>query len=166
MKILLIGEAPPRGKLLPFEGRSGERLRELMGALWGMSFLMTLFDLPDVEANKGSAFPFPVAREKAETVRAGTVLPRFDILLLVGKRMAAAFGVRAHYFDPCLLKGVVAYVIPHPSGSNHWWNNEFNRYKARNFFGFLEELPGEEIMSVVEFKHLATKTAEEGGRLF
>lgn len=54
-----------------------------------------------------------------------------SFLLLAGKRVAGAFGIRrvdyldeAHYVG---VTGLPAVVVPHPSGVNRWWNDPANR---------------------------------------
>ena len=101
------------------------------------------------------------------------MMPNDVILLLAGHRVAKAFGVRARYLEPCMLESTrtITYVVPHPNSGNHWYGNEFNRFKARNFFDALfmvldgVERPDGDIDSV-EFRVRARTDAIEAGRVF
>jgi chorismate mutase len=80
-------------------------------------------------AGKGSRFPVKQARARADEVAAAG-----GVLVLVGKRVAAAFGVR----DPMLMewfrrRGCWMAVVPHPSGVNLWYNDPKNAEAAANF---------------------------------
>jgi hypothetical protein len=55
-------------------------------------------------------------------------------VLVAGTRAAAALGLRPDYFAAQALGGRPAYVVPHPSGVNRWWNDPANRAAARRFF--------------------------------
>ena len=54
----------------------------------------------------------------------------FDSIVLCGRRVAKAFSVEGDFLDR-----VGRYLLcPHPSGLNHWWNDEGNRRRARETF--------------------------------
>ncbi|HUT60648.1 MAG TPA: hypothetical protein VNA25_22615 [Phycisphaerae bacterium] len=64
-------------------------------------------------------------------------------LVLLGKRVAAAFGVDPEYFRWSEVRGVRVAVMPLPSGVNLWWNDPEHRRDAANFLrGLVEETPG------------------------
>jgi hypothetical protein len=132
VKILLIGEAPATPEGCPFEGKSGERFEELAPGCLETTEATNL--LPDVQpkAGKGRAFPAEAARAAAEAMDFGGA----QVLLMAGRRVASAFGVpaSAHYLEPLLVRGTVAYVIPHPSGVNRWFNEAENRGRFSAFF--------------------------------
>lgn len=82
-------------------------------------------------AGKGSAFPLAEARDAVGRVRASNPWTSF---ILVGKRVALAFGLR----DPALLRwfwseGAWFAVVPHPSGINRWYNDPENARAAATF---------------------------------
>ncbi len=162
MQILLLGEAPARGTTAPFSNEcvSGKRFRELVGDHFNRLKCANLFTRP-------TSWDLERFRRQASRV----VLDA-EIILLAGKRLANAFGIRnVAYFEPCMLQGRIAYVIPHPSGRNRFWNNEFNRFRAERFFTALFlALDGVECpdgdLDAAEFRVLATATARRAGRVY
>lgn len=141
MIVLAIGEAPPRRKaatmvapLSSLKVRIDRELRrreslELVG--------VNLFDEPQTKQGKGSAFPIREARPKAAyMLKVMRLLKQYDEVWFVGSRVANAFGCsRVPLFERVDLEDVrpPAYVVPHPSGVNHWWNDEANRADWRDF---------------------------------
>jgi hypothetical protein len=171
MRVLLVGEAPARGTSRPFEGNSGVRLRELIGdEAFGRLDLANLYKRPmPSDGWKGSHFPAVLARRQAKQF--GLPGGKGVVVLLAGKRVAKAFGVEARYFEPCLLRRRVCYVVPHPSGVNRWYNVEINRWRAKQFFcALLLSLEGFERpdgdMDAREFTLRAKRQARESGRVF
>ncbi len=171
MRALLVGEAPARGTSRPFEGNSGVRLRELIGEeAFGRLDLANLYRRPmPRDGHKGSHFPVAGARRKAREFS----LPggKGVVVLLAGQRVAKAFGVEARYFEPCLLRRRVCYVVPHPSGVNRWYNVEINRWRAKRFFcALLLALEGcqrpDGCLDSREFALRAKRRAREAGRVF
>ncbi len=169
MRALLVGEAPARGTSKPFEGNSGVRLRELIGDEAFLRLdMVNLYKRPmPRDGWKGSAFPVAAARRKALKFD----FPVSVVVLLAGKRIARAFGVRARYFEPCMLRRRVCYVVPHPSGVNRWYNVEFNRHRAKRFFcALLLALDGVQRpdgdLDAAEFRLRATRDARAAGRIF
>ena len=171
MRVLLVGEAPARGTSRPFEGNSGRRLRELIGEeAFGRLDLTNLYKRPmPRDWWKGSYFPAELARRKAKRFE----LPggKSVVILLAGKRVAKAFGVKARYFEPCLLRRRVCYVVPHPSGVNRWYNVETNHWRAKQFFcALLLALEGcqrpDGDLDSREFALRAKRRARESGRVF
>ena len=138
MRLVLIGQAPgPRSGPRPFDGRSGDRLATYMGMdgrldlFARMECLNLLRSYPGSTGGKGDRFP----RSRAMTA-ARRLLGRLEgcSVLLAGKNVAAAFRVRSDYlaWEDHVAGGRFA-VIPHPSGVNHWWNDEANRHKFRGW---------------------------------
>jgi len=133
MKPLLVGEAPAKGSKEPLGGRSGRFLAKLLGM--GMGGFLDAFDRANLlrfrqrpSAGKGDLFDLALASANAR--RMG--LRGRDVLLL-GKRVALAFGLK----DPAWLRPVrlgkrerAAFVLPHPTGINRWWNDGGNRALA------------------------------------
>lgn len=62
------------------------------------------------------------ARECAATATE-KVIPRYDHVWLVGRRVAIAFGLARL---PFLGSHGKYHLLPHPSGLNHWWNDPLN----------------------------------------
>lgn len=138
--ILLVGEAPsatsdPRR---PLEGRTGAKLAALAGMsmeAFGRRFALAnlLHAYPGPGASgKGSAFPDEEARVAASQLRALlSVEPAPRRIVLLGKRVARAFGERAEplcAWRPARFGGrdVELAVVPHPSGVNKWYNSPEN----------------------------------------
>lgn len=85
-------------------------------------------------SGKGSLFPLVEAAEAAASLERSPELARSSVVLLCGKRVAAAFGEeRRGYFEPFARCGRVWAVVPHPSGVNMWWNEPENREEWRRF---------------------------------
>lgn len=145
---VLVGEAPSRDTegRPPFSGRSGRRLAELLGEDLDEAFLLEnlLQRWPGpASSGKGSAFPLGPARKSARRLVREYRGRRF---VLVGWRVAAAFGVPVHVARPLRWYGDWAHsldgsgagagsfaVLPHPSGVNLWWNDPANVERARRF---------------------------------
>jgi chorismate mutase len=133
--VTLIGQAPSRsaGSRRAFDGRSGRRLALFLGVdpsmlprLARLRNLLPAWPGPASGA-KGDAFPSAAARSAAGSMRLrGTVL-------LAGRGVARAIGVRAPFFEWVELRGCRAAVIPHPSGVSRWWNDPRNAARARRF---------------------------------
>lgn len=137
---LLIGEAPGRASRRPFEGRCEAQLAALAGvtvpALRAAVVMRNLLGAWPGAAAKGALFPLPAARARAAVLRLGA---RDRVVILAGKRVARAFGVQAPYLARVALRGRTAYVLPHPSGVNRWYNSARNRARASRFLrGVLE----------------------------
>lgn len=141
MKHLIIGEAP-NGDGEPFSGRSGRRLDKLFGGKWRYYCnAVNLFDEPLPRAEGGeSGFEFPIAEAK---VRAGMMHEymtghRCSLMIVTGKRVAAAFNLDLEYFQFARVwiggRLSLVVVVPHPSGTNRWWNDPVNVDMAMAFF--------------------------------
>lgn len=136
---MLLGQAPGPGKnRRAFDGASGRRLAKMLGL--GLGELLSAVEpvnligrFPGGRASgKGDAFPMDQARRAAKRLR-----PRLRgrLVLMAGRAVARAFGVRAEFFelvDTGL--GFDAVVVPHPSGVSHWWNRKENRRRAKRAF--------------------------------
>lgn len=148
MKPLLVGEAPgPNGDPdHPLEGRPAGRLLECMGwtanelegtepgaRLREMFEVRNLIDrpMPRPEGAKGCDFP---REEAAEAARSLVLLvEREQTMVLLGKRVAAAFGQSGvAYWKTILPGGVPAplVVVPHPSGIVRLWNDPVTRVQT------------------------------------
>jgi uracil-DNA glycosylase len=140
--ITIVGEAPSQSSdpKKPFHGASGARLAQLAG-LGGVRDLERAARLVNVlqrwpgfghAGEKGSKVPIAKAKRAAKKIEL------VGVVVLAGRRVARAFGLDdAPYFQwfrtdrhgPCNLV-----VVPHPSGSNRFWNYPENRELARAFF--------------------------------
>jgi len=132
-RFTIVGQAPGRSRnRSPFDGASGRRLWRLAG-LGSYDELASHFRLVNVlrkfpgKLGKGDAFPRRSAGRACRRLRLrGTIL-------LAGRNVASAFGVRSGYFEWTTLRGKPCAVLPHPSGISHWWNDPRNRRRARTF---------------------------------
>lgn len=142
MKPLLIGQAPgpntdPRMPLYPLpKTATGGRLASFMG-LTTHQYLRTfdrvnvLQDFPG-KCKRDDKFPLREARIAASAMR--PLLAGREVIL-VGRNVATAFGFAEMPFHSVLMESDCdIYVVPHPSGRNHWYNSETNREEARLFW--------------------------------
>jgi hypothetical protein len=138
MKPLIIGEAPSKnGKPeRPIEGRIGQRLADHAGLSYA-DFLVhfdrvnLLHERQEV-AGKGFVFDRAAAINAAQALVKQLTAGR--LVLLLGRRVAGAFGCTKDYFDAHHLEnGAILYVVPHPSGINRWWNDPWNSKTMRAF---------------------------------
>lgn len=126
-KPLLVGEANPyssnpRLALFPEPMRaSGGRLARFLG-LSTREYLRK-FDRTNLCLRNWST---PVAREEAMSL----AVLRPGPLLLVGRRVAEAFNLEKR---PFLTKVGRFYLLPHPSGRSHYWNQERKPDELRDF---------------------------------
>lgn len=139
MKPLIVGEAPSKNEITerPIEGRIGKRLAALCG-LSLEEFLnhferVNLLHVRQDTADHGFEFDREAARASAVQLMAGWKEDR--VILLLGHRVADAFGVRREYFVERRYKEFVGEVrvLPHPSGINRWWNGSANYKDAEAF---------------------------------
>lgn len=135
---LVVGEAPNRTGMMnrPIDGRCGSILAALGGV--DVAEFLRLFARANVldawpgpGASKGSQFPMAEARVGAAKLAKKFVGGRLVILL--GHRTAAAFGVRDGYLAKRRVDGADVVVLPHPSGINRWYNDPANVARARRF---------------------------------
>lgn len=152
MKMLIVGEAPAakRPEWSVLQGPSGERLARLFGCDWReVADAVNLLDWHQrADANGESKFPAPEAKAAARMllrVHPGLngVGPACPLVLLLGRRVAHAFGVTGvAYFETTVVCSRTAaepvqrpaVVVPHPSGRSRWWNEPANRTAAGVWF--------------------------------
>lgn len=129
-RVLLIGQAPGRGD--PSRPCTGAFMRRIVAAA-GISRTRYLraFERVNLVAywpgRSGSGDAFPAAEAR---VRTAEIDIRGRVVVLCGRRVAIAFGVRSPFLEPERLRGGLVYVLPHPSGRNRWWNRPENRTAA------------------------------------
>ena len=140
-RVVIIGQAPSRlsDPREPLSGNSGRRLAALSG-LTTAEFLdrferRNLLDAWPGKAGKGDKFAGAgEARALAESLRAGLATRR---VVLLGTGVARAFGFPG---EPFLFgehwEGSFA-MVPHPSGTNRWWNDRERVAQAQRFWSNL-----------------------------
>jgi len=150
MKPLLVGEANPYGNdprfaLYPYPERaSGHRLAVLVMGMEPRQYIRA-FDRVNLCPERWSV---GVARERADAVKAD---PSHRVIVLLGSKVAAAFGVKYEPFTvhelwpgflspPCLAKKRFV-VLPHPSGLCRAWNEPGSFDKARRVLRAAGVLP-------------------------
>jgi len=157
-KVLLVGEAPneatamkPHAWLSPDKSgirHSANRLLEYMG--FSFRDYLVAFDranllhYPQPREAKGRGFIREEARLNAERLKRAVDPDRHVGVILLGTRVARAWGLtenphrRYFYWHvwnlTCPTGQVLVAVVPHPSGANRWWNDPANREDARRFF--------------------------------
>jgi uracil-DNA glycosylase len=136
MKPLVVGEAPGRRGGPPLAGDCGQRLADFYGvSLRDFKRTFTCVNLlrewPG-SAGKGSRFPLAEAKVQAERIAAR--LPWGRVVILLGRRVASAFGVKTDYFRRARIgKCIMVFVVPHPSRVNRWFNDPANVDSMRAF---------------------------------
>jgi len=115
-------------------GPTGDKLMELLGIglrEYVRSFRrLNLIQCFPGKSGRGDSFPAAEAREAWR--RLGPNL-KFRNVILLGAKVAdiAAPAWRAygwcHWFNAA---GIATFVLPHPSGLNHWWNDPANKERA------------------------------------
>lgn len=145
---LLVGQAPSRDSDPndPLMGRSGGRLMDLFDlppSLYRDYFerVNLLEEFPG-KAGKGDLFDRVFAVQSAAKITIDLALFPRPFVLLLGNKVATAFGRERPIFRRFAIHGTRAYVVPHPSGINLWWNDPKNVRRAKRFFKRLKkELP-------------------------
>lgn len=113
----VVGRGP-----LSEEGGSGRKLTELIPEFH-------LWDKVNLHPSPGPRF-VDQDREAARNL-SGMLWGRR--VLLLGGRVATAFGVHTELFEWTTSPGFAAAVVPHPSGLSRWWNDPAN---VRTFHEF------------------------------
>lgn len=139
-KPLIVGEAPGKNgdPTKPIEGRIGRRLAHCAGMEFEQ-FLsafqrINLLDEQPQDAKGGMRFNLARARQTALVLHDTLVTDPHPMIILLGKRVAKAFEIKQpEYFHLEFLCSVETYVVPHPSGVNHWWNNWDNELEMMRF---------------------------------
>jgi hypothetical protein len=156
----------------PLQGQPERRLAKLAGLgspeeLWAVFDRIDLIgwcegkkprkDYHDVKTgyNKhnhdGHRFPLRLARLAAgrllhfgNPINSGTPLQEYAVVVLCGRLVAAAFGLRLRASVPWAeeLDGVRYLVMPHPSGVSHFWNDAVSRHRAAAAFSAALEAAG------------------------
>ena len=156
MKPLIIGEAPAKNEKppRPLEGRVGKRLAECCGIsldefLHRFDRINLLSERQDTD-EKGFEWDAVAAALSAHAM-ANAFDPRFQlhegrIVLLLGKRVAAAFGAHDKLFEfQRIGTKAEVYVLPHPSRLNRWWNVPENKAAMQMFIrGVFSRMEAEE----------------------
>jgi hypothetical protein len=128
VKPLIVGESNPYGgdeyfALYPEPpGCAGDRLCRFVMGLRRATYMQT-FERVNLVQGKWSA---PRSRERAaEIIGKGIEGRLFNIHILLGRRVAQAFGFPDHWQPPRLRERgcVVFLMLPHPSGRNRAWHN-------------------------------------------
>lgn len=133
-RTLLVGEAPNDRGGAPLRERIGDVLLASSG-LSAMAFdrvfaRTNVFERYPGRLGKGAAFPIKHAQIRATQLRRRC---RSRVVVLLGKRTARAFGITVKYFDEARIGQCRAFVVPHPSGINRWWNDVNNRARFATF---------------------------------
>lgn len=137
MKPLLIGEAPSKNEVTerPLEGRIGKRLAACCNLT--LEDFLRYFDRVNLlhvrQDSKEKGFEFDAKAAAAEACRLRKEWPSGRTVILLGRRVAEAFGVpQTPYFER-RIHDHDFYVVPHPSGLNRWYNDPTNMINMNEF---------------------------------
>ena len=140
---LLIGPVPPRNgeDELPFSGRDGTRVRELLHCATEEEFRDkwdTMYLIPRWPGLSGRRERWPA---RLAQVLASRIVFCAKVALVCGCA-AEVFNLTPYFneYPLSVLSGrpVPGFAIPHPSGVNRYWNSEENKRKAAEFFAYVE----------------------------
>jgi uracil-DNA glycosylase len=137
VKPLIIGEAPSKNEATerPIEGRIAKRLAKCAGL--SLEEFLEHFDRVNLlhvrQDTKDKGFLFDLPAAKVEATRIVTTIKPHQVVILLGGRVAEAFGIHHEYFVEVPLGEGFAYIVPHPSGVNRWWNSPYNVRNASVF---------------------------------
>lgn len=139
MRPLIIGEAPSKNEVppTPLGGRVGRRLAACCGITLE-EFLVrfervNLLDVRQDTREKGFEFDATAAAHAASLLIRHKLFDEPRLVLLLGRRVAQAFGCDVGYFNRWFINQAEAYVLPHPSGVSRWWNSVENQQHAAAF---------------------------------
>ena len=138
LKSIIIGQAPHNSAVKNFrpliDGKCGYKLAEICGIKheeYARIFdTINLIDEYRGKSGKGDIFPLKEARKKVIEIWPDL---NYDIIILAGKAVASSFRIKIDYFQWTQIENKNITVIPHPSGINRWWNDDFNKEKAKKF---------------------------------
>jgi len=147
-RVLFVGEAPTISNvgfpLHPDYCDAGRRLLGYTG--WSREEFLRLADRTNLFEHPQERWG-PVSARDAATTMVVDDWARYEHVVLLGRRVADSFReVGSAPFFRCAFygcatsarsRGTRAYVCPHPSGRNRWWNDQNNRRAARRFFNRL-----------------------------
>jgi uracil-DNA glycosylase len=146
MKPLLIGEAPSKNEVTeqPLEGRVGKRLAKLCGLT--LPEYLNHFERVNLlhvrQDSKEKGFEFDMVAAIHATTDICKLLTDPDrIILMLGARVAYAFGVKNMYFAQQKIPWIYGkvHVLPHPSGINRWFNHPLNYRQMEEFMRSIVE---------------------------
>jgi uracil-DNA glycosylase len=138
VRLVLVGQAPgptsdPEVPLCPVTSTTGRRLRDLMQLSSEEYLLLERVNLLQCFPGKHArddAFPRKLARVAAQAMRP---LLRGRRVVLLGRKVAAAFGVELPFLMWSTWKDLEISILPHPSGRSRWYNSPENQGKAGEF---------------------------------
>ena len=143
VKPLIIGEAPSKNEYppSPIAGRIGKRLAACAGMT--LPQFLEAFDRTNLlyvrqdTREKGFEFDYTQAKLAAKSIYLQSNWMQRPYVLLLGKRVSKSFDVTESYLEEVNLHGVKAFVVPHPSGVNRWWNDKDNEKRMYDFMMWL-----------------------------
>lgn len=129
---------------MPFSGESGARLAQLCAIGHSGAVLPKYFDMVNVldyfpgRESKGDLWPWEEAKIAGRRLADGLLEPEQAPrrILLMGRNVERAILGRNGRLPWLTWKRWERHLIavfPHPSGINHWWNDEKHRNAAEDF---------------------------------
>jgi uracil-DNA glycosylase len=139
MKVVFVGEAPSATSdpERAFSGRSGRRIASLVDR---REFSELPFDAVNIFRERPARWDADQARREAWAH--SSLAHDYDVVVLVGYRVAAAFSMKRtplfewtrHLVDDDPARELFRWAIfPHPSGRNRFWNDSEQVDQAREF---------------------------------
>jgi hypothetical protein len=137
MKIVLMCQGPDSDLSSPLPGLAGKRLA-MLAALASAAALGECFERQNVFPTfPGAKFPMREAKKLAAEAKPAL---KGRMVLMLGKKVAHAFGVDSPPFLIVDIDGFKAVQVPHPSPMNLYYNSTENVEQAKVFFaGLLAE---------------------------
>lgn len=119
----------------PLEGRVGRKLAAYCDLPYDayLNHFERVNLLQVRQDTKENGFEFDLAAARVEADKLQRNFKEGQIVLLLGGRVAEAFGVHDAYFVKNALGPAEGYIVPHPSGVSRWWNEHHNRVQAAEF---------------------------------
>lgn len=161
---LIVGEAPSATSdpETPISGECGKRLARYASlslsdfqAKFARMNLIMKYPGKD-EGSKGTRWDAATAKRFADVVDS-----KDRLVILLGLRVAAAFGFKADYLEEKPYRGGLFVIVPHPSGINQWYNKWRNVAKVKKYLTAVAPHLSEDQIAMVNHASLAAHAKEK-----
>lgn len=141
--VLVVGEAPSKigcGSPITPDSPTGRAMAAYLEGIPARAVNLIQHPIPDGWTKEVKAI---AKREVASivgipNVDMDTELKQGEVLILLGRQVAAAFGLNGvpFFYDDVVEPGAII-VVPHPSPRSRYWNKPENRETMKTFFATL-----------------------------